>query len=164
MQTTVWTTDRLTAALAECKAWEGTPHFDRIAVPGRGIDCLHLVGRVLIAAGVLPEFRMPFYRPWWGAGRENNVMERIFMHCCHAGALAPDQPAMDGDVAVFQVGKQSNHVGIVFGGKLWHALAKSVVQADDLAPFIPSLQSLVRLTDVGFRNRPEELTQDDLMP
>lgn len=152
------------AAALECaERWHGTPHRDRMAKVGVGIDCIHFVREVMIAGGISEPFDCPYYLPRWGVGRDNNVMERLLLRCFEA-ELVPYhmEPVQDGDVLIFQVGRQSNHCGIVIGGQCWHSQAKYVVHPIPMTPeLLCRLQAVVRLTACGPRFRPEELTQED---
>lgn len=158
-----WKSKELAELLNEARRWEGTPHRDRMAKPGVGIDCLFFLRELAVFAGVLPPFQMPFYRPIWGVGREFNVIERVLLTCCHAVKLDPAEPLQDGDAVIFTVGKQSNHVALVLDGMLWHSVADQGVTADPLTTGQP-WQSVVRLTAPGFIRRPETLTAADLKP
>lgn len=153
------------AALRAADTWQGQPHRDRIAILGRGIDCLHFVGLILTEARILPPFRLPYYKPAWGIGRASNIVERVFAECCDVETLPPNAPPKFGDVAIFAVGQQSNHVGIVLDdGDLWHVRARDVVRPEPIADLQPALQSLIRFREPGFRRRPETLTLEDLRP
>lgn len=142
------------------KVWEGTPHKDRMAKVGVGIDCIGLVAEVFVAAGQIERFTFPFYKTSWGYGRRNNLMERMLCMCCHAEVAETPE---SGDVVIFAVGRQTNHCGVVMDGKVWHAFAGNVVRADALSDHIKRIQSFVRLTAPGFRKRPEELTTSDMI-
>lgn len=149
--------------LAEAQTWEGTPHRDRMAKRGVGIDCLYFLAAVACKFDVLPPFTMPFYRPIWGVGREFNVIERVLLGCCHATVVDKDGPLETGDAVIFSVGRQSNHVGLVIGAHLWHSIVDQGVVADDITDARP-WQSVVRLHAPGFTRRPETLSVKDLAP
>lgn len=141
--------------------WQGTPHRDRMAKVGVGIDCIHLVRECYVAAGLIPEFRFPYYHPRMGLGRDNNVMERVFTACTEADAIDPELAPADGDVLIWRVGNQSNHCGIYFDGMAWHVMAKARVRPDPFEPLRYSMQSFIRLRARGFVRRPETLTPED---
>lgn len=153
----------LPAMLDEARRWSGTPHKNRMAKPGVGIDCLHLLREMAVAAKWLPPFAFPYYDPAWGFGRQVNVIERILVLCCHSRLLKQGEPLQDGDVMIWAVGRQSNHCGIFIAGEVWHAQASRLVQGEaleDVGPF----QSVVRITEAGFKRRPETLTDKDFKP
>jgi cell wall-associated NlpC family hydrolase len=158
----LWTPEVQALGLAEAQRWHGTQHRDRMAKVGVGIDCLYFVREILVAAGLLPSWRFPFYKPAWGVGRDFNVMERVFLKCCHARVLDDGEPWLDGDILVFSVGRQSNHVGMILGGQVWHSVAARGVENVDLDHSITdAMQSVLRLVEPGFISRPEELTPAD---
>ena len=151
------------AGLATARHWLGTPHRDRMAMVGVGIDCIHFVRQVMMAGGISESFELPYYLPRWGIGRGNNIMERLLLQCFD-GVLVPYhmEPLADGDILIFQVGRQSNHCGIVLDGQCWHSQAAYVVHPDPINPeFLTRLQAVVRLTARGPRRRPEELQAED---
>jgi cell wall-associated NlpC family hydrolase len=159
----IWTEERRSKARDAAKQWEGTPHQNRMAKPGVGIDCLGLLRVVAVAAGILPEFEMPFYDPRWGYGREFNIIERVLEECCHARRLEAHEPVEFGDVVVWTVGRQSNHVGIMIDDAIWHVQAKRFVQGDEFTTALQSgIQAVMRITADGFIRRPESLTAEDL--
>jgi cell wall-associated NlpC family hydrolase len=156
------TASELDAALtAELITWLGTPHFDRIAKREVGIDCINLVRVAFVAVGWLPDFELPYYSPNWGLDARNNVMERLLLKCCNAEIVtgAP-QP---GDLLIFKVGKQANHIAIFAGGKVWHSITRAGVRCDEWEVVKSRLQCIIRLTSPGFRVRPETLTSTDFL-
>lgn len=167
-----WNDQERLCALAALHAWAGTPHRDRMATMSVGIDCLGLLREVATYAGILPDFRMPFYKPTWGLRRAFNIIERVLLTCCHMEKVKPGAAFAFGDVFVFKVGNQANHVGLYVENPdadpnpaCWHAQAGRVVepiQVDDRLR--DQLQAVLRFTDRGFQRRPETLTQDDLRP
>lgn len=142
--------------------WQGTPHRDRMAKVGVGIDCIGLVRECFVAAGLVEPFELPYYNPRMGLGRANNVMERVFLACTDAVAIDPEKgdPA-DGDVLIWRVGRQSNHCGIYLDGKAWHVMARAKVRPDPWEPLRHDMQSFIRLRARGFVRRPETLTPED---
>lgn len=142
--------------------WQGTPHLDRMAKVGVGIDCIHFVREILIAGEMCGTFTCPYYLPRWGLGRGNNVLERLLLKCFHAEIVPFGEPILDGDVFIFAVGRQSNHCGIALDGKCWHSQARFVVSSIPIDKSLTDrLQSIVRLKEAGIRFRPEELTMED---
>lgn len=147
----------------ECaKLWLGTPHHDRMAKVGAGIDCIHFVREILIAGGMTDPFKCPYYLPRWGIGRGNNVLERLLLKCYDAAVVPFGKPLKNGDIFIFAVGKQSNHCGIVLDGECWHSQARHVVHPMKITPdILERLQSVVRIKKPGLRFRPELLTSED---
>ena len=152
----------LPAMLEEAKRWEGTPHRNRMAKPGVGVDCLHLLRALAVAAEWLPPFQFPYYDPTWGIGRKSNVISRVILRCCHARALAATEPLATGDVAIWAVGRQSNHCGIVIAGDVWHAQAGRLVCGEPITEEMRArFETVLRIEAPGFHRRPETLTIDD---
>jgi len=165
MESSSWTLPQRIAALDAADHWQGTPHRNRIAVHGVGIDCLHFVREILIASNKLPTFRFPFYAPAWGIGRTTNIVADMFALCCYCDRLPPTSPVVFGDIAIFAVGHQSNHVGIVLDdGFVWHVRANEVVRPEHIDDIRPHLEALIRLTADGFKRTPESITTDELKP
>jgi len=159
---TPWTPEAIEAAEAEALRWEGTPHRDRMAKVGAGIDCLYLLREIAVAAGVLPAFQFPYYNPAWGLGRRKNVIGKILDLTTFCKTLPPDAEQQDGDVLIFAVGRQSNHCAIRIKGRIWHAIAKRAVIAETPEEAMEApLQAIIRITAPGFKRRPETLTQDE---
>lgn len=134
-----------------------------MAKVGVGIDCIHFVREIMISGGLSQPFELPYYVPRWGIGRGNNVMERLLLKCFSAEPVPfhMERPA-DGDILIFQVGRQSNHCGIVIDGQCWHSQASYVVHPDPINPeLLTRLQAVVRVKECGPRFRPEDLTEED---
>jgi cell wall-associated NlpC family hydrolase len=162
----LWTPHRQAAAHEEAQRWLGTPHRNRMAKVGVGIDCLGFVRAILTAAEILPAFEFPYYNPAWGLGRASNIMERVLLACTTVTILPPNAAPDFGDLIIFAVGRQSNHVGIVLSdGAIWHVQTNYAVGPvhpdDDLKG---NIQSIARITAPGFHRRPETLTTEDLAP
>lgn len=165
----IWTPARQATARATAEKWAGTPHRDRMAKVGVGIDCLYLMREIAVDAGILPAWDFPYYHPGWGVGRQFNIIERIFTKCCHVERATTEEinegRLQFGDILVFRVGRQSNHVGMAMDGRCFHSQARHLVTFTPLAePVIDRLQSVLRFTDAGFKMRPENLTHQDFQP
>ncbi len=157
----VWTPERKLAALATCMKYVGTPHRNRMAVPGPagGVDCIHFVAEVLTGAGIIPDHRLPGYDERLGTMRSHNVIEDILVRHLHAEVhTEPDW----GDIVICKVGRQSNHVGIVIGENMWHVSSRSFVGYEALVNWLPRVQSFVRITQTGLRADPALLVAEEL--
>ncbi len=153
----VWTPERINFARMAAKRWAGTPHKNRIAVPGPagGVDCIRFVFEVVTAAGILKPFALPHYREALGLLRASNVMEtlmREYAQCESVDVEGRQTVPEFGDVAIFQCGEQSNHTGIVIDGDVWHVPGKGRVGPDAWVNIAPKLQRLMRFTDTGFKH------------
>lgn len=138
--------------------WIGTPHRHRIAIPGKGIDCLNLMRELYVASGVLPPYQLPYYHHGLGLGMNFNVMEWIARRVLIADEVPADPGFLAfGDLAIFSVGAQANHVGMVFDGTVVHACVDKGTVVESLDVLDGAVQSIFRLREAGFAIRPETL-------
>jgi cell wall-associated NlpC family hydrolase len=142
-----WTAERVAAARARLEEFDGTPHVHRRAVPGVGVDCVHLVIEALRAAGAVDDdFRVPGYRRNAGVSKTRNEVEDEFLAAFDCEALPPGENLLDGDIIIFAVRRTTNHVGIVMSGHLWHCLWSGGTINEELAALDRSrVQSIIRL-------------------
>ena len=142
--------------------WRGTPHVDRIAIRKKGVDCINFVCGVLIASGICPRFTMPYYDTAWGIGRSNNILERLALDCFKCEVLLDTEPWQFGDIGIFRVGRMSNHIGIVLDDELWHVSLGRMVEPEPITGrLMERIQSMVRLSEIGFNRHPETLKLED---
>ncbi len=160
-QFTEWAFDAA-AAEAEAESWRGTPHANRMAKKGVGVDCIHLVCALLTAGGASPAFTMPPYDQRLGLGADENVMETLLLTCWNAAPIDPARKPPDGAIVIFQAGRQSNHCAMMLGGKIWHAVARQRVRADDWSTWGDRMQAALIITAPGFRRNPETLTKEEI--
>lgn len=159
-----WTESEKQLARESCQKWAGTPHRNKIAVPGTGIDCIHFVFEVVSDAGILPRFKLPLYHGNLGVLRESNVMETLCREYSFAERVAAGEAPAFGDIAIFKCGEQSNHAGIVTdGGDVWHVPGKSAVGPADWKTVAKSLQCLMRFRARGLRQSIESLTWEKIL-
>lgn len=161
----IWTPERQASAIAEAKEWHGTPHHDRMRKKAVGVDCINFVCAVLITAGIHEDFRMPGYNTRTGLGRAENTLERVILATFHARALEDREAWEFGDLIIFKVGRASNHIGIWLNDRIWHVQARRFVE-----PIVAkqstydTVQSVLRITDTGFRQPPENIKPEDFLP
>lgn len=161
----IWTQERQDKARAEADAWHGTPHYDRMKKKGVGVDCINFVSAILEAAGLWPAFRMPGYSTRTGLGRRENVIERILHKVAHCETISETAEWAFGDIVVFTVGRQSNHVGIYLDGFIWHSQARHLVEPIPVdRSTSESVQAVIRLTGEGFKAAPETIKPEDYLP
>lgn len=151
----VWTPNRIAIARREFDAWEGTPHRNRMAKKRVGVDCIHFVAAIYVAAGILPAFRFPSYDPSRGILAETNAMGEIFQRLTFCHPIEATAPREFGDVAIFRVGRVSNHVGIIDGDHVWHSLSNCRVHPARYNIWQGEVQELIRIDQDGLRARPE---------
>lgn len=161
----IWTPERQAAAMKEAREWHGTPHFDRMAMKGVGVDCVNFVCAILRAAGICEPFNMPGYSTTTGLGRSENIIERILLRCFHGEVIGEREEIVFGDIVIFTVGRQSNHVGIFLDGMIWHSMAAHLVEPMPIEQrTFDVMQSVVRLTGTGLKERPENIVPEDYLP
>lgn len=146
----IWTAERKQMAQASLDAWQGTPHRDRIAIRGVGVDCIHLVQAVLFDAGIIPAAKLPWYDLTAGMTEECTALKRAMVDCLFVEEVSKDAPAF-GDIAIFKTGRRSGHCGFVVPDFLWHSLAQRCVTRSNYDQWLPRLDCLLRITGDGFR-------------
>lgn len=125
--------DHRDAALAEARAWIGTPYVHRASVKGAGADCLGLVRGVWRAVrGDEPE-AAPAYQPLWAeAQRQELLLAALGRHLTQVAA------ALAGDVAVFRLRSNgpAKHAGVMSGPDSFvHAWERRGVVETPLGPW-----------------------------
>lgn len=160
----IWDSTRCLLALDEIKRWHGTPHHDRMAEPGVGVDCLFLLRAILIASNVLPQFEMPYYDTTEGMHGASTRLRQTLLECCHS-RIADKHTPQFGDVAVFKTGQSSGHGAFVFaedGGKfeMVHALGGRCVTVSDYQAWKMRVECLIRFDATGFKRQPETIWRD----
>ena len=153
-ESTVWTPSARQKAISELASWEGVKHVNRIAVPGVGIDCIHLVFRAYIAAGLLPERRLGRYDTEAGLFCESNTMEQVLLDCLHGLSKEPHDPVF-GDVVIFQTGDRSAHCGFYENDHIWHSLARQCVLRSPWGLWRRKAKRLITIYQTGFRKDPQ---------
>lgn len=139
----------------------GTPHFNRLAIAGEGVDCVNLVMEILIGAGIVERTRLPFYDERLGALRRRNVIEDIVMTHLHVDRIDPQEDPAFGDVVICRCGRQTNHVGMIMAGDpvmMVHVPAEGFVSLEDWTVWRHRAQSLLRIRAPGYRADPSKLT------
>lgn len=119
--TSIWTPERQARALAEAEFWRGTRHRNRIASVGVGIDCIRFVVRVLVAAGVVDDATIPTYQTAEGLASQRSKLAEAFARALDVERIpvAEWEPQF-GDLCLWAVGGNSNHVAICLGASAWH--------------------------------------------
>lgn len=135
-------------------------------MPGEGVDCINFVMAILEESEVVPRGkRLPFYDERLGSFRARNVMEDLFVRFLHTRPVdvgtVLDVPEF-GDVVICQCGKQTNHVGIVLDGWMWHVTSKAFVLPEPWEIWRHRSQRLIRFIDFGWKEDPHGLRWDDI--
>lgn len=147
----IWTTDRIAAAQATLHKWHGTPHCDRAAVEGSGIDCAMLVNEILIDAGIVPRVEFPAYSTVDGSHNQSARLAKAIESLLHVQQVSIDAPEF-GDIAVCRTGKASAHVMFIAGDRIWHSLVNVGVTHGKYRVWKSHIAQLYRLTDFGFKS------------
>lgn len=99
-------------AVAEARAWIGTPYVHQASTRGAGADCLGLLRGVWRALyGAEPEQVPPYSADWAEPARQEVLYDAAMRHLLVRG---PGQPE-PGDVLLFRMraGAVAKHLGIV---------------------------------------------------
>ena len=123
------------AALAEARAWIGTPYRHQASVKGCGADCLGLVRGVWRSLyGAEPE-ALPAYRPDWA---ERDGAETLLGAARRRLEPTPFEAAAPGDVVLFRygAGHPAKHCAILApAGRMIHAWHGRAVCETALTPW-----------------------------
>lgn len=152
----IWTPERRKAALAAAERWHGTPHHDRMAEPGVGIDCMNLVVEILRGAGVLPQFDLPYYDTREGLFQWSDRLKFAFLKCGHCAEADKRVPEF-GDVAVFKTIRVSGHCAFVTGPELIHAIGNRQVTRSRYTAWQQRIDCLLRFTATGLKADPKTI-------
>jgi len=128
------------------KSWEGTPYKHKTAVKGKGVDCIHFVGRVMVEVGVLSKFVVPDYASDWHLHRTSELLSQGINQFPFCEEFDPRvTPPMNGDILLFRYGRAAAHATIYFDGYVWQALARSRVLKNSLRLEIDRLSTGFRI-------------------
>lgn len=142
-------------ARASCARWRGTPHRNRIAIKGGGIDCIRFIAEVLIDAGVVDRRPLPSYPLSWGVASPESRMGLVMAQMMDVERIpVSDWTPAFGDICIFKVGSQSNHCGIVIDGEVWHVSRNHAVGPEGLEHCRPRLQEALRIRRPGWTREP----------
>jgi hypothetical protein len=155
MSNLIWTEERKALARLSFAKWHGTPHRDRLALVGVGIDCINLIAEVLTDAGIVQ--RRPFtgYKLDHGTHRQSQRLHAAISNALHVEALPSGAPSEFGDLWSFSTGNRSGHCAIVGDGVIWHAMGNNRVTFTELERWQPELDKAYRLTDLGWYVDPQ---------
>lgn len=99
--------------IVEALTWLGTPYHSGARVKGAGVDCGQLLIGIYENAGMLAkgDCEPGYYSPEWHLHRsEEKYLEWVRRYCFE---LLPGEPALPGDIAVFQFGRCISHGAMV---------------------------------------------------
>lgn len=152
----LWTDEKKDLVRQNCEYWEGTPHRNRVAVHGVGIDCLRFHFSNWVASTNIPAFKFPYYKTMDGMFNESNLMRDIMLQAFHVEQIDKYEPQF-GDAVVFRTGSESAHIGTFVDDRLWHSLAGQRVQWCFYNNWLKKIDCLIRLTQPGAKIDPKEV-------
>lgn len=148
----VWTPERQAVAVATLAKWHGTPHRDRLAIVGVGIDCAQLINEVLVDTGIVERIDFGAYDVVDGLHTQSHRLARAVEKLLHVEQVSKDKPEF-GDIAVYRTGTRSGHCGIIGrNNHVWHSLARIGVTHGQFRLWRHEVEFLYRLAEVGFKN------------
>ena len=150
----VWTDDSRAKAIECLHKWHGTPHKNRIAVVGVGIDCIKLLAEILIDSNIVERISFGSYSVSDGQFEESTRLQSVIEHAFHVEQVAIADMIF-GDIPVFRTGNRSAHVGFMDGRDVWHALANRSVTHNDWKLWRHDIAVAYRLTARGWKNSPQ---------
>lgn len=154
----IWTGERKITAHASLEAWKGTPHHNRIAIRGVGVDCIKFVCKIYSEAGIFPDIDFHGYSVDDGMWKESTRLQDTMLRCLHSEWVPSDQQFEFGDIAIFKTGDRSAHCGFVTGEDyVWHALGHRMVTKSDMCLWRRAIIGVVRVTQEGYIVRPDKL-------
>lgn len=92
----------------QAKTWLGTPYHSNAAIRGAGIDCVRLIQRCYVDAGIMEEFEIPHYSPQWAIHQKLELALEGILKYSHEV-----EKGLPGDIALFKVGKCWGHASLV---------------------------------------------------
>ncbi|HWD20522.1 MAG TPA: NlpC/P60 family protein [Verrucomicrobiae bacterium] len=115
------TEEKVVALWQAARHWENTPFVAHAALPGAGVDCVHLCAEIYKESGFWSKYELPRYT--LDAGRHLRVSQVLAWLLSHPSfASAPsDQPLHAGDLLALKWDHVEHHVAIYLGeGTLVH--------------------------------------------
>jgi len=95
------------------------------AVKGVGVDCVQLVGQVMVVSGVGPSYDFGRYPLDWGQRSAESLVVAYTEGTGYFERLEPTEPAELGDILCFQIGQCVDHSGLAVSERRFaHAFAK----------------------------------------
>lgn len=153
----IWTPERKRLALRSLSRWHGTPHHNRIAVRGVGVDCIKLVYEVLIDCGILDRVEFSGYDVDSGLWTESTKLQDTILRCLHS--VWVEESFEFGDIFILKTGNRSAHCGLYTDdGNVWHALGNRCVTKSDFALWRHEIKGMVRVVAPGFRVNPATIS------
>jgi cell wall-associated NlpC family hydrolase len=116
------------ALRAEIESWLGTPFLHTGRVKGVGVDCVQLVGQLMLSAGVVDSYDFGFYPLDWAQHRERSIIIDYIEATARFSRLGAEAAPRFGDVVMFRIGRCVHHCGVIVSPVVFvHALARGRV-------------------------------------
>ena len=109
-------------------SWIGTPHKHKGRVKGRAVDCINLVGMILIEMGIINKFEVPDYASDWHLHRSKEILYNGILEQVPCVDIDPNGQLMNGDILLFKYGRASAHSTIYFDGYLYQSFNYQAVR------------------------------------
>lgn len=97
----------------ELDSWVGTPFKHKQGVKGVGVDCIHLVARVLEHFGFGP-FKFSDYPRDWHMHQTSGLLMKNLMKQVKGAHEVPLWNIKSGDIVLYHIGNDVAHAGIYF--------------------------------------------------
>lgn len=150
----IWTTERQAIARKEAARWIGTPHRDRLAKLGIGIDCINYVNEILIATEIVPRAPIGHYNTIIGLHEPSDRLKRAIKLCVECDDYPATTAPEFGDIVIFKTGKFSGHCGIIIDGAICHSLANRTVTQSLFAEWQHEIDCFLRIKAIGLIGEP----------
>lgn len=120
-------------AVAEARAWIGTPYHHRGRVKGAGVDCAMLPAEVYAGCGLISHVEVPAYPRDWHLNRKQALFEEIVSRYAR-----PVGFPLPGDMVLYCFGHSLAHGAIVVAWpRIIHAvLGDRVIEDDGESPVL----------------------------
>ena len=151
----IWTPERQKLALESCDKWHGTPHRNRIAIPGVGVDCIKFVHEILYDSGVVPRVEYQGYDLEAGMWGPSDKLQHCILQCVNGEVV--QEPYEFGDILLFKTGRRSAHCGFYVPDYIWHSLAHRQVTKSDFPLWRKEIECGIRITSEGLKTSPANI-------
>jgi len=150
----IWTEEARQKAVACLHKWHGTPHKNRIAIVGVGIDCIKFLAEIVMDSGIVERVTFGSYTVEDGMFEASTRLQSVIETAFHVEIVSVEEMIF-GDVAVFTTGRRSAHVGFHDGRDMWHALANRCVTHNDFKLWKHDIAVAYRFTAIGWKESPQ---------
>ena len=111
------------AYTAELQSWRGTPFLAHGSAKRVGVDCVNLVGKVMVAAGAVQSYDFGDYQLDWSAHRTSSRITE-YLDAIGGFQRLEAEPGvgvtpMVGDIVCFTIGQSIGHCGLMLDGNVF---------------------------------------------